>query len=141
MKRLILFSLTLCVGTMTAMAVSYTIKTTAQPSTSDVQTKIGEANLIDVTSLTFLSGSTINSYDIMIIRNRMPNLTYLDMREATIVANDHEYYTGYHSENNVLGPYAFYEVTNLETVILPKTITSISSYAFGNYSAIIPFCP
>lgn len=132
MKKFLLISLTLCVGMMKVMAQVYTIKTTAQALTSNVQTQILEQNLETVTSLTFLPGSTINSYDIMIIRNRMPNLNYLDMREATIVANDHEYYTGYHSENNVLGPYAFYEVTNLETVILPKTITSISSYAFGN---------
>lgn len=136
MKKLLLILLTLCVGMVKVMAVSYTIMTTAQASTSDVQNQILEPNLETVTSLTFLPGSTINSYDIMIIRNRMPNLTYLDMREATIVANDHEYYTGYHSENNVLGPYAFYEVTNLETVILPQTITSIGYNAFGNCSKI-----
>ena len=93
MKRLILFSLTLCVGTLTAMAVSYTIKTTAQSLTSDVYNQIGEKNLIDVTSLTFKTGSTINSYDILIIRNRMPKLTDLDMGEVSIVANDYEYYT------------------------------------------------
>lgn len=115
---------------LSAMADSYIIKSTAQPSTSDVFNKILEKNLLKVTSLTFEPGSTINSYDIMIIRNRMPNLTYLDMSEVTIVANNYEYYTGYHSENNILGPYAFCEVTNLETVILPKTIISIGNGAF-----------
>lgn len=133
MKRLLL-SLALCVSTIAAMAQVWNIQTTAQAWTSDVYQIIGEMNLEDVTSLTFKPGSTINSYDIMIIRNRMPKLTYLDMSEVSIVANDHEYYTGYHSENDVLGPYAFYEVSNLETVILPKSITSLGSYAFANCS-------
>lgn len=131
MKRLLL-SLTLCVGTLTAMAVSYTIKTTAQSATSDVLDKIGEPNLIAVTSLTFEPGSTINGYDIMIIRNRMPDLTDLDMGEVTILANDHEYYTGYHSENDILGPYAFYQLSNLVNVTLPKTITAIGQNAFSS---------
>ena len=136
MKKLLLISLTLCVGMMKAMAVSHTIKTTAQASTSDVLVKIGERNLINVTSLTFQAGSTINSYDIMIIRNRMPDLTYLDMGEVTIIANDHEYYTGYHSENDVLGPYAFYQTAKLETVILPKTIAAIGQNAFSGCQSL-----
>ena len=137
MKRLILFTLTLCVSMLSAMADSHDIPTTAQPTTSDVYNKIGEANLINVTSLSFKPGSTINSYDIMIIRNRMPKLTDLDMSNVSIVANDHEYYTGYHSEDNVLGPYAFFEVNNLVNVVLPKTITEIGSSAFSNCSGLM----
>lgn len=132
MKRLLFISLALCFSMMT-MAV----RTTAQPGTSDLQKQIGEANLTSITSLVFDPGSTINSYDIMIMRNRMTSLTYLDMSEVTIVANNHEYYTGYHSENDVLGPYAFYEVKNLETVILPKSITYIGNNAFGNCAGYI----
>ena len=132
MKRLFLFLLTLCISMLSAMATTETIKTTALPETSDVFNQIGEDNLINVTKLIFEPGSTINSYDIMIIRNRMPNLTDLDMGEVTIVANKHEYYTGYHSQNDTLGAYAFYEVPNLENVVLPKSIKYIGSNAFSS---------
>ncbi len=119
---------------LSAMADSHDIPTTAQPTTSDVYNKIGEANLINVTSLSFKPGSTINSYDIMIIRNRMPKLTDLDMSNVSIVANDHEYYTGYHSQNDTLGAYAFYEVPNLVNVVLPKSIKYLGGSAFASNS-------
>ena len=134
MKRLFLFLLTLCVSMMSAMADSYTIKSTALPETSDVFNKILEDNLLKVTELIFEPGSTINSYDIMIIRNRMPNLTDLDMAEVTIVANKHEYYTGYHSANDTLGAYAFYDVPNLVNVILPKSIKCLGYNVFASNS-------
>lgn len=73
---------------------------------------------------------TINSYDIMMIRNKMMNLHCLDLSEADIVANDYEYYTGYHTTNNVVGDYMFYDLDKLVTVKLPNSATYIGSYAF-----------
>ena len=75
----------------------------AADNKSDLQVEIGEENLPWVTNLT-ISG-TINSYDFMIMRNKMPMLRYLDLSQATIVHNDYEHYTGYHTEDNVFPAY------------------------------------
>lgn len=76
-------------------------------------------------------GGTINSYDFMIMRNKMINLQRLDMSEATIVYNDYQHYSGYHSENNILPDYAFY-MTKLIECKLPSNIVSIGTYALAN---------
>ena len=110
--------------------IDYDINVNALSSSSAIHAKIGEANLGNVVSLK-VSG-TINGYDIMIIRNKMPNLHNLNLSEANIVANDYEYYTGYHTEDNVLGGYAFFQLGKLFSVELPKTITSIDYNAFGS---------
>ncbi len=73
---------------------------------------------------------TINSYDIMIIRNRMPRLHYLDLSDVRIVANPYEYYTDSHTENNRLGRNAFRELNKLREVILPRTIDYVGDGAF-----------
>ncbi len=83
----------------------YDITVEELPETSIVYKTIGEENLSSIVKLK-VSG-TINSYDIMIMRNQMPNLRYLDISNATIKANSYEYYTGYHTEDNQIGPYAF----------------------------------
>ena len=106
----------------------YTVTVTAQLSSSDLQQQIGEENLGKVESLT-LKG-TINSYDFMILRNKMPNLQNLDMTDVSIVANSYEYYTGCHSEDNVLGENLFRRVPNLVTVVLPKSITRMGDNVF-----------
>ena len=104
----------------------YTITTTAKPESSGIHEKIGEENLNNVMSLK-VSG-TINSYDLMIIRNKMHTLQHLDLTDANIVANSFQYYSGYCTEDNILGGYAFYNFQTLQTVKLPKTITSIGEY-------------
>ena len=103
---------------------------TAQPSSSDLHQQIGEENLEKVVNLT-LTG-TINGYDFMILRNKMPNLQNLDMTDVSIVANSYEYYTGCHSEDNVLGANLFRGVSNLVSIKLPKTIEKIGDYAFAS---------
>jgi Leucine-rich repeat (LRR) protein len=108
----------------------YDLTVTAQSNRSQLTKTIGEDKLGSVVSLK-LSG-TINSYDIMVMRNKMPNLQHLDLTDVSIVTNNYEYYTGYHSENDVLGPYCFHEVSNLRTVKLPKTIKSIGDNAFSS---------
>ena len=109
--------------------VDYDISVEAMNESSAIYAKIGEDNLANVVSLK-VSG-TINGYDIMIIRNKMPNLHNLDLEKANIVANDYEYYTGYHTEDNMLGPYAFYQMDKLFSLKLPESIISIGYYAFG----------
>ena len=77
---------------------------------------------------------TINGWDILMIRNKMPNLRNLDLGEATILDNDGgmEYYTGYHTIAGTISPYMFYEVDNLRSIVLPEDITYIGEKAFGS---------
>ena len=110
----------------------YNINVTAMANKSALIDKIGEDKVGLVVSLK-ITGD-INGYDIMAIRNKMDNLHYLDLSDANIVANDYEYYTGYHTEDNVLGTCSFYNLPKLVSVKLPKTITKIGDYAFQNCS-------
>ena len=110
--------------------ISYDITVEALDNSSAIHAKIGEDNLANVVSLKVTG--TINSYDIMIIRNKMPNLHNLNLSDASIVANDYEYYTGCHTEDNVLGSYCFINMSKLFSVELPKTITEIGAFSFGH---------
>lgn len=112
----------------------FDIEVEAADNTSSLQAVIGKDNLRKVVSLK-VTGS-INSYDIMIIRNQMPNLHYLDLTDATIVECSQEYYTGCHSENNIVGANMFRDLTKLLTVKLPRTSTLIGSNAFQNCSIL-----
>ena len=100
-------------------------------SSSALAEQIGEDNLLNITKLK-LSGK-INSYDMMIIRNKMVNLRELDMENVDIVGNNYEYYSGFHSEDSVFGGYFLYKKT-IEKVILPKHIISIGDYALSGSS-------
>lgn len=75
---------------------------------------------------------TMNGWDILMIRNKMPNLRHLDLTEATILDNDGgmEYYQGYHTTANTISPYSFYKLENLRSIALPQNITSIDYSAF-----------
>ena len=106
--------------------------TTAADGHSELLKAIGGVGKkADVVSLKVVG--TINGYDIMLMRNKMTNLRYLDLSDATIVPekDNYQYYTGYYTKENVLGDCSFYDVDNLRTVVLPKNITSIGSYAFA----------
>lgn len=106
--------------------------TTATDGKSALLNAIGgvgnEANIIALKV-----NGTINGYDIMLMRNKLTNLRYLDLSDATIVPekDNYQYYTGYYTQENVLGAYSFYDVDNLRSVVLPKNITSIGNYAFS----------
>ena len=102
---------------------------TAQEDYSDLATQVGEENLRNVTKLR-LSG-TMNSYDMMVIRNKMINLLELDLENVNIVENAYEYYSGFHSEDDVFGA-NFLNGTGVMSVVLPSSITSIGSWAFYN---------
>ena len=114
---------------------TYSINTTAQASSSGIHQVIGEDDLINVMSLT-VKGS-INSYDIMIMRNKMHNLQHLDLTNASIVANSYTYYDKYYTTDNVLGDYAFYNMSKLISVKLPENITAVGQSAFRNCSGLI----
>ena len=110
--------------------IDYNITVSADDSRSTLHETIGEEHLQNVVTLKVTG--TINSYDIMVLRNKMDNLHHLDLSDANIVANNYEYYTGYHTENNVLGSYSFYGQSKLVSVKLPKSITRIDNRAFQN---------
>ena len=101
---------------------------TAGEDKSALHMAIGDANLKYVTNLT-ISGS-INSYDFMVLRNKMPLLRHLDLSEASIVANDYEHYTGCHTEDNKFPSRGLYEC-KLLSLELPNNITTIGAYAIS----------
>ena len=104
----------------------------ADDNKSALHAVIGDENLKYVTNLT-ISG-TINSYDFMIIRNKMPLLRHLNLSETTIVYNPYEHYSGYHTEDNEFPGYGLYDC-NLRTLVLPQNITEIGYNAIAsNYS-------
>jgi len=105
------------------------IDATAQATTSGIQQVIPQDKLRSVVTLK-VKGS-INSYDIMIMRNKMDNLHYLDLSEVDVVANPYEYYTGYCTQDSVLGPHSFADLNKLLTVKLPNSVKYIRG-AFDN---------
>ena len=107
---------------------NYDITVTAQANYSGIHQAIGDVNIINVMSLK-VTGS-INSYDIMIMRDKMYNLHYLDLTNANIVANNYTYYGNCSTSSNALGDNTFRDKTNLLSVKLPNTITSIGNDAF-----------
>lgn len=120
--------------------IDYDVTVTAQEKESGLQNVLTQYNLGKVVSLKVTG--TINSYDIMVIRNKMPYLHHLDLTDATIVANDFEYYTGYHTEDNVIGDKMFYNLDKLISIKLPKNATSIRSgallWCFSLVEVVLP---
>lgn len=121
------YSRILSEGTQT----NYNLTVSAHENDSDILNKVNEGSDKDMTYsvLNLKVSGTINSYDIMVLRNKMINLRSLDLSDATITANSYEYYTGYHTENNVIGDYMFSNM-NLTKLILPNNIVNIGNYAF-----------
>ena len=111
----------------------YNVEATAQASTSGLQKAIGEKNLRSVVTLK-VKGS-INSYDIMVMRNKMDNLHYLDLADADVKSNTYDYYTGYSTQDDILGPHSFADLDKLITVKLPKSVKYIDQ-AFNNCSQL-----
>lgn len=113
----------------------YDVPVTAQEKESGLLNMITQDKLGKVVSLKVTG--TINSYDILVIRNKMPYLHYLDLTDATIVANDYEYYTGYHTEDNIIGDHMFASLGKLVSVKLPKNATSIRNGALYDCSSLV----
>ena len=113
----------------------YDVTVTAQEKESGLLNVITQDNLAKVVSLKVTG--TINGYDIMVIRNKMLNLHYLDLTDATIVANDYEYYEGFHTEDNVIGSSMFGKLDKLISVKLPKNATCIRVFALERCSSLV----
>ena len=120
------------VGTKTDYDFTGFYAVTAETGRSVLHERIGEDHLADVISLKV--EGTINSYDLMIMRNKMIRLRHLDLSKATIIANSYEYYTGYCSVDNTLTYWALND--NLYSVKLPKTLTKINRDALTNLKNI-----
>ena len=73
----------------------------------------------------------INSYDIIVFRDKMPLLNDLDLSEANVIASNKPYYQTYCTEKNFLGKYAFYGLDKLVNVKLPKSIKVLGEYTFS----------
>lgn len=115
---------------MTTTEISASVNLNALPKISALQQKLGLDSLKKITSLR-ISG-TINSYDIMIMRNQMPNLWDIDLSDAHIVANDYEYTKGYHSKKDTLTAYSFTGTgTHIRKAILPNSVVCIEENVFN----------
>ncbi len=101
------------------------------PALNALEKVNGEYRISALTNLKIRG--TMNGWDLMMIRNKMPNLRYLDLSEAEILTNDGgiEYYQGYHTKLKTITPYTFYKLSNLKQVILPEGIEAIEYNAFA----------
>ena len=78
---------------------------------------------------------TINGYDIVVLRDKMVELRFLDLSAAKIIANSFGHYKDgdveYCTEDDVLSPYSFKGKYRLQTIKLPTGIKSIEHNAFS----------
>ena len=134
----------------------YDVTVTALADASAVIQEIGEENALKVVNLK-VTGS-INSYDVMVFRNKMLNLRNLDLSDATIVASDYTYYnnqyktkdnvvTGYFAPSKLLSltlpnnivaleAYAIYKCEYLTSISIPESVASIGRSAFSDCSRL-----
>ncbi|MBD5364044.1 MAG: leucine-rich repeat domain-containing protein [Bacteroides sp.] len=126
---------------LTHGTTDFDVTVSARENDSDVLNKVNEGFDHDMALnvLNLKVTGTINSYDIIVFRNKMLNLRKLDLSDATIVGSSYEYYSGCHTEDNIVGDNMFREL-NITDIILPKNAISIGNYAFnecGNLQTII----
>lgn len=138
--------------------ITQELEVEAKSTNSALLAKIGDKEIRNVVNLK-LKG-TINSYDMLIIRNRMTSLRNLDLSEVSIVDCDYVYSTAngnsYHSikdeitadwmsglmnvklpaNTKTIGDRAFYYCYKLVSVDIPNGVTSIGEYAFNSCSRI-----
>lgn len=138
--------------------ITKTVTVDAKSGTSDLLAKVGTKNVRHIVNLTVKG--TINSYDMLIIRNQMTSLRNLDLTEASIVDCDYVYSNtdgmNYHSIKDVvtadwmnglmnvklpattksIGSNAFSGCYKLVSVNIPDGVTSIGSYAFNGCNRI-----
>ncbi len=115
-----------------ARQMEWDVTVSAEENSSALQKAInGGDNIDDLLAVISLKiTGTINSYDFMVMRNKMVNLKHLDLSKADIVYNAYEHYTGCHSEDDKIPAYAFYEKSNLQSCVLPESIDTIGENAF-----------
>ncbi|MBO4663956.1 MAG: leucine-rich repeat domain-containing protein [Bacteroidaceae bacterium] len=106
-----------------------TVNVTASENFSSLHKAIGENNLANVSRLKIIG--SVNGYDIMILRNKMPALKFLDMSEATIIASDYMYVYDCTTQDDVFPDFAFCDSTTpLVKVVLPNSVKCIGDGAF-----------
>lgn len=116
--------------------IDYVVTNTAlNTGTPGLAKEIADEDMLKVVTLK-VSG-TINSYDIIVMNNWMPNLRWLDLTDATIEACDYEYYTGEKTTDNVIGNRMFYDQDEYVSIKLPKNVVSIGNDAFYNCDNLI----
>ena len=101
---------------------------------SALRSAIGDEFTTDVVDLTVKG--TINSYDVIVLRTKMPLLHELDLSEATVVASDMAFYNGNCTKDNDLGGYAFYGLSKLNSVKLPKDLVAVADYMFDGCKSL-----
>ncbi len=104
---------------------SYTVTASAMSNGSGILAAVGERNLDNV--MTLKVSGTINSYDFYLMREKMPNLHYLNLTDASIVANDYCYSGNKCSKDNVIGEEVF-KMDKFITLYLPNTVKTIEAY-------------
>lgn len=113
---------------------TWNVNTSAEATWSGLETKIGSENMRDVMSLT-ITGS-INSYDLVVLRNKMFNLHHLDMTNATFKASSYKFYEDYHTSDNIVAGAAFCNQHKLLSVKLPTSVTTVGANAFANCAGL-----
>lgn len=103
--------------------ILYEAKTTAKDNAPGLLEQLDKNNLNNIISLK-VSG-TINGYDIMLFRNKMDKLHYLDLSDADIVANPYEYYQGCCTQDSILGNNSFSGLGKIVSVKLPNSVKQI----------------
>ena len=102
-----------------------------------LQDKLGN-DYINITSLKI--NGKLNGTDIALIRKMSENYSHrklinLDIEDVEIVAGGTPYYSNYTTTDNIIGEYMFMSC-QLQSIILPKNITSIKKQAFTNCIAL-----
>ena len=110
------------------------VNTTAEYNTSGILNVIGVDELINIVNIKVIG--TINSYDVILFRDKMPLLKSLDLSETKVVANSHAFFEGNCTSANNLGAYTFNGLSKLCSVKLPKDLVAIESSMFENCSSL-----
>ena len=106
------------------------VTVTAKETSSAIAEEIGENLLINVLRLK-VHGS-INSYDLMVFRNKMINLKELDLSDANVIGNSYCYTESYYSKDNVIT--SRFIPTGIKDFKMPKDITRLEDNAFNGCS-------
>ena len=104
-----------------------------------LQSTIANSSYASASVTKLIVNGPLNGADLKVLREKTTTgtVTTLDIKNTTIVGGDPtQYYNTYTaSTNNVLPQYLFYD-SKLQYITLPKTITTIQYYCFGNSTSL-----